>query len=90
MLVDALVAEGAEHLCIESRGAIGDRKDRAVLLDTLNAAGGSAAMTYDWRSKNEPARRLADAVCGAVADFLLQTPGKPDRAGTQSPGLPAR
>ena len=28
------------------------------------------------RSKDEPALWLADAVCGAVADFLLQAPGK--------------
>lgn len=33
-------------------------------------------MSYDWRGKDEPALWLADAVCGAVADFLRQTPGK--------------
>jgi len=76
LLVPELVAEGAEHLCIESRGSRADHKDRAVLLDSLNPKGGSSAMTYDWRSKNEPLLWLADGVCGAVADFLLQAEDK--------------
>ena len=76
LLVPDLVAEGAEHLCIESRGDAGDRKDRAVLLDALNPAGGSSTMSYDWRGKDEPLLWLADGVCGAVADYLRQTDGK--------------
>lgn len=76
LLVPELVAEGAEHLCIESRGSDADLRDRVVLLDSLNPEGGSSAMTYDWRSKNEPLLWLADGVCGAVADVLLQNNGK--------------
>lgn len=76
LLVPGLVAEGAEHLCIESRGTAGDLKDRVVLLDALNPLGGSPTLSYDWRTKDEPLLWLADAVCGAVADFLMRTDGK--------------
>lgn len=76
LLVPELVAEGAGHLCIESRGTAGDLKDRIVVLDALNPIGGSSAMTYDWRTKDEPLLWLPDAVCGAVADLLLRAAGK--------------
>lgn len=75
MVVPKLLGEGAGHLCIESRGSDADLRDRVVLLDLLNPAGGSAAMSYDWRNKSEPLLWLADGVCGAAADYLRQAPG---------------
>lgn len=75
-LVPDLVAEGAEHLCIESRGAAADVRDRVTLLDALNPDGGVRTLTYDWRTKDEPALWLADAVCGATSDFLRGSAGK--------------
>ncbi len=32
--------------------------------------------SYDWRNKSEALLWLADGVCGAVADYLLQAAGK--------------
>lgn len=75
-LVPALVDQGADHFCIESRGAAADIRDRVTILDALNPIGGVQALTYDWRTKDEPALWLADAVCGATADFLRGSAGK--------------
>jgi len=69
-LLPRLLHEGADRLLVESRGARLDARDRAVLLDGLNAFGGARAMTYAWHTKADPALWFADAVCGAAADAL--------------------
>jgi len=73
--VPALEAEGADHLCIESRGTAGDLRDRVVLLDALKR-GGRILGDVLRLATDEPALWLDDAVRSAVADFLLRAPEK--------------
>jgi len=68
-LLPLVLAEGATELLIESRGTWPDGKDRAVLIDGLNALG-RADVTYGWGNKTTPELWLPDAVCGAAAMCL--------------------
>ena len=68
-----VVDDGASLLLIESRGSVEDRRDRGVILDTLNALGRSGELRYEWRDKSEALLWLADGICGAVRQHLLKT-----------------
>lgn len=72
-LIPRLIAEGTTELIIESRDATSDRRDQGVILDTLQSLDAPGALTYSWRPKPEPFLWLADGVCGAVREFLLDT-----------------
>ena len=41
-----------------------------MLLDSFRQAGG-VPFTYDWRSKAEPLLWIADAIAGAVAEYVV-------------------
>lgn len=71
-IVPRLVSEGASRLLIEARGPIEDARDRAVILDTLNDLNAAGAFAYEWHNKTEPLVWLADAVCGAVREYLIE------------------
>lgn len=72
-VVPRVVQDGASLLLIESRGEVEDRRDRAVILDTLNELGVPGELLYQWRTKAESLLWLADGICGAVREHLLQT-----------------
>lgn len=55
-------------------GGIKTRAIGGIILDVLNATDSPGAIAYEWRRKEEPVLWLADAVCGAVREHLLQTP----------------
>lgn len=74
-VVPRLLDDGAAKLLIESRGADQDTRDRSVILDVLKAGDRAGALEYDWKPKGEPILWLADGVCGAVREHLLQTLG---------------
>jgi hypothetical protein len=65
--------DGATELIIESRGPQEDTRDRGVILDVLHNRGESGSLSYDWKGKTEELLWLADGVCGAVREHLLQT-----------------
>ena len=71
-VVPKLVHDGASLLLIESRGEVEDRRDRAVILDTLNAMDRPGELAYEWRDKSETLLWLADGICGAVRQHLLR------------------
>ena len=71
-----LVADGVEHLVIESQGAREDGRDRASLLDAFNRSGG-VPFTYDWRTKAEPLLWVADAIGGACREHLIGRNSQP-------------
>jgi hypothetical protein len=68
-LLPRVILDGATELLIESRGAVLDARDRAVLLGGLKILG-REDVAYDWGEKATPALWLPDAVCGAVSMFL--------------------
>jgi hypothetical protein len=72
-VVPRVVQDGASLLLIESRGEVEDRRDRAVILDTLNDLGSAGQLRYEWRTKSESLLWLADGICGAVRQHLLRT-----------------
>jgi hypothetical protein len=67
------VREGASTLLIESRGAREDERDKATILDVLRHTEEAAGLNYSWHPKTEPLLWLADGICGAVREHLLQT-----------------
>lgn len=69
MVVDA-ASEGVDHLVIEASDAATVGRDRLVLLQTFEPAGG-VPFTYDWRSKSERLLWLADAIAGAVGEYVV-------------------
>jgi hypothetical protein len=71
-VIPKIVHDGASLLLIESRGELEDRRDRAVILDTLNALERPGELAYGWRDKSEALLWLADGICGAVRQHLLQ------------------
>jgi hypothetical protein len=71
-VVPKIVRDGASLLLIESRGDLEDRRDRAVILDALNALQRPGELAYQWRDKSESLLWLADGICGAVRQHLLQ------------------
>ncbi len=76
-VVPKIVHDGASLLLIESRGDTEDRRDRGVILDTLNALERPGELAYEWRTKSETLLWLADGVCGAVREHLLQVNDEP-------------
>jgi hypothetical protein len=76
-IVPHLLHDGASTLLIESRGTAEDGRDRAVILDTLNALGHAGQLHYEWRTKAEPLLWLADCICGAVREHLLNINDQP-------------
>ncbi len=69
MVRDA-ASEGVDHLVIEASDAATVGRDRAVLLQTFESTGG-VPFRYDWRSKSERLLWLADAIAGAVGEYLV-------------------
>ncbi len=67
--------EGVEHLVIEASDDVTMSRDQHTLLDTFRESGG-VPFGYDWRSKSEPLLWIADAVAGAVGEFVI---GKDDQ-----------
>lgn len=76
-VVPKIVHDGASLLLIESRGELEDRRDRGVILDTLNALERPGELAYEWRDKSEALLWLADGICGAVRQHLLQIDDSP-------------
>jgi hypothetical protein len=76
-IVPRIMHDGASRLLIESRGEVEDRRDRAVILDVLNARTASGTLQYEWRTKSEPLIWLADGICGATRQHLLQLDDSP-------------
>jgi hypothetical protein len=76
-VVPRILHDGASTLLIESRGDAEDRRDRAVILDALNTLDRSGELRYEWRTKAEPLLWLADCICGAVREHLLQIDDQP-------------
>jgi len=70
-LIPLLVSEGVDELLIESRGDRGDNRDRRVIVGTLQDLGEPGAFVYGWRKKTEVLLWPADAVCGAVREYVL-------------------
>ncbi len=69
MAVD-IAADGVDHLIIEASDAATIGRDRRVLLDSFREAGG-VPFAYDWRSKAEPLLWIADAIAGAVGEYVV-------------------
>ncbi len=69
MAVD-IAADGVDQLIIEASDAATIGRDRRVLLDSFRGAGG-VPFTYDWRSKAEPLLWIADAIAGAVGEYVV-------------------
>ena len=63
-------AEGVEHLIIEASDAATIGRDQRVLLDSFRERGG-VPFVYDWRSKAEPLLWIADAIAGAVGEYVV-------------------
>lgn len=70
-LVPRLIADGIDELLIESRDAAPDTRDRHVLLDIFEKNGMRSPFAYAWRGKDEPLLWTADAVCGAIREYLV-------------------
>ncbi len=68
-LVPLAIGEGADELIIESRTSREDARDRRALIDIVRDAG--ASLAYRWEDKREPLLWIADAICGAVKEYLL-------------------
>lgn len=69
MVVDA-ASEGIDHLIIEASDTATVGRDRRVLLQTFEPAGG-VPFTYDWRPNSERVLWLADAIAGAVGEYVV-------------------
>jgi hypothetical protein len=76
-VIPKVLEDGASLLLIESRGEVQDRRDRGVILDTLNALHRPGELAYEWRDKSEPLLWLADGICGAVREHLQQIDDQP-------------
>ena len=72
-VIPRLLHDGVTELRIESRGIQEDERDKATILDVLNSIGSSGSLTYRWYEKGEPLLWLADAICGAMGEYLLST-----------------
>ena len=62
-------AQGATHVVIEASDDATMGRDRSIILDHHRGAGG-ASFAYDWRSKNERLLWVADAIAGAVGEYV--------------------
>jgi hypothetical protein len=75
-LLPLVVAEGAEELVIESRSDPEDQRDRGSVIEALRQTEG-ATITYRWEPKAERVLWVADAICGAVKEYLLKENEEP-------------
>jgi hypothetical protein len=75
-LLPLVVAEGAEELVIESRSTPEDQRDRGSVIEALRHAEG-ATIAYRWEPKAERVLWVADAICGAVKEYLLKESEEP-------------
>lgn len=73
--LELIESAGASHLIIESGDRHGDARDRATVLDSF--PGRPVPFRYEWRTKSEPLLWIADAISGAVGEYLA---GKGDAA----------
>ena len=62
--------EGVDHLIIESVDDVTNGRDKRTLLDNFESSGG-VPYAYDWRSKSERILWIADAINGAIHDYLV-------------------
>ena len=69
MVRDA-AANRVEHVVIEASDAATVDRDRVTLLRTFEGTGG-VPFRYDWRSKSERLLWFADAIAGAVGEFVV-------------------
>lgn len=69
-MVREAAAEGVDHLVIEASDAATVGRDRVTLLRTFEGTGG-VPFRYDWRSKSERLLWFADAIAGAVGEFVV-------------------
>ena len=72
-MIPYLLHDGVTELYIESRGFREDERDKATIIGTPNDLDASGSLTYRWHGKAEPLRWLADAICGVVREYLLDT-----------------
>lgn len=72
-LVPLVVAEGAAELIIESRSEREDQRDRQSVIEAMRRA--QQAIGYRWEPKSERLLWVADAVCGAVKEYVLHEDG---------------
>jgi hypothetical protein len=72
-LVPLVVAEGAAELIIESRSEREDQRDRQSVIEGLRRA--EQTIGYRWEPKSESLLWVADAVCGAVKEYVLREDG---------------
>lgn len=69
-LIPLLTAEGATELIIESRSEPEDGRDRQHLIDIMRDL--DDGPTYRWEPKQERLLWIADAICGAIKEYLLE------------------
>ncbi len=62
-------AQGATHVVIEASDEATMGRDRSTILDHHRDSGG-VTFAYDWRSKNEQLLWVADAIAGAVGEYV--------------------
>jgi len=70
-LLPLLIHDGVEELLIEQRGELEDARDRRTVVGVLKDLD-HRGLVYDWRDKGEPLIWPADAVCGAVREWVLR------------------
>ena len=70
MTSDWAHGEGATHLIIESGDHVTNSRDQSTLLDHHRDRGG-VPFAYDWRTKQEPLLWVADALAGAVGEWVI-------------------
>lgn len=70
-LATDLHTEQIDHLIIESVDDVTNGRDKRTLLDHFEPIGG-VPFAYDWRSKSERILWIADAINGALHDFLVR------------------
>jgi hypothetical protein len=68
--VGLLVAGGVGQLVIETRSEAQDGRDEAVILDVLRQRHQPGAVTYSWEAKTHRVLWIADAIGGAVHEYL--------------------
>jgi hypothetical protein len=70
-LASDLHQEQVDHVVIETVDAVTNRRDKRTLLDHFEPIGG-VPFAYDWRSKSERILWIADAINGALHDYMVR------------------
>lgn len=65
-----VAGEGVDHLIVEASDRRTVRRDQDTTLDTFHDRDG-VPFDFDWRSKSEPLLWIADAIAGAVGEYLV-------------------